>query len=447
MTSSPITRPIARARLAEIADWLVVAVAVSLPWSTSATSILLVLWLIAVVPSFEWSELRQSIAIPAAGLAIALFLFAALGMLWAHVSLYDRWQGLNGFLKLLPIPLLVAQFRRSNNGPKVFIGFLVACLVLLAASWIVTIWPQIPKESASVPVKSYMAQSLEFSVCAAVLLYIAVERARARLLVSSAILLFISLAFLFDVFFFASSRTTIGVVIGLVLAYGIWRGRWKGIAWATVSTLLVAAMLWISSPYLRQRVGGLFTEAQRFETKGTQTSTGERIVFWTKSLQMVASAPVIGHGTGSIPKLFRESDAGRTGVDAEFTNNPHNESFVVAIQLGLLGVAIFWAMWISQLMLFREPGLFSWIGVIVVVQNIIGSIGFSLLSDFTEGWLYAIGLGVTAGIVLRHTDKGTLAAPIRQTAAANLSWTSEIMQSPIPTQLESRSHGGLIPLV
>jgi hypothetical protein len=38
-----------RMRLAAVADWLMVAVAVSLPWSTSATGILLVLWLLALI--------------------------------------------------------------------------------------------------------------------------------------------------------------------------------------------------------------------------------------------------------------------------------------------------------------------------------------------------------------------------------------------------------------
>ena len=50
-----------RARLAKIADGLAVAVAVSLPWSTSATSILLVLWLIALIPTLDWADLRREL--------------------------------------------------------------------------------------------------------------------------------------------------------------------------------------------------------------------------------------------------------------------------------------------------------------------------------------------------------------------------------------------------
>ena len=45
-----------RARLRRAADGLMIAVAVSLPWSTSATGILLVIWLLAVLPTTTAGE-------------------------------------------------------------------------------------------------------------------------------------------------------------------------------------------------------------------------------------------------------------------------------------------------------------------------------------------------------------------------------------------------------
>ena len=62
-----------RARLARIADGLAVAVAVSLPWSTSATGILVVLWLLALIPTLDWAEVRRELATPAGGLPVLLF--------------------------------------------------------------------------------------------------------------------------------------------------------------------------------------------------------------------------------------------------------------------------------------------------------------------------------------------------------------------------------------
>jgi len=48
-----------RARLIPVADGLVAAIAVSLPWSTSATGILVGLWLLALLPTLDLASLRD----------------------------------------------------------------------------------------------------------------------------------------------------------------------------------------------------------------------------------------------------------------------------------------------------------------------------------------------------------------------------------------------------
>ena len=125
-----------RERLARIADGLAVALAVSLPWSTSATGILAALWLIALIPTLDVAALRRVLSTPAGGLPVLLWVLALVGMLWAFdVPMAERLDGLSSFHKLLFIPLLIAQFHRSERGPWVMNGFLVSCVVLLVLSW------------------------------------------------------------------------------------------------------------------------------------------------------------------------------------------------------------------------------------------------------------------------------------------------------------------------
>src|SRR6266536_494118 len=78
--ASSLAASLNRTRLVPIADGL--AVAVSLPWSTSATSILIVLWLIAVVPTLDVASVRREAMTPAGGLPALLWALGALGMLW-----------------------------------------------------------------------------------------------------------------------------------------------------------------------------------------------------------------------------------------------------------------------------------------------------------------------------------------------------------------------------
>jgi O-antigen ligase len=393
-----------RAQLSRIADGLMVAVAAALPWSTSATGILLVLWLLALIPTLDWPSVRRELLTPAGGLPVLLVLLGVLGMAWADVSLIERWKGLDGFAKLLVIPLLMVQFSRSGNGRPVFVGFLAACVALLIASWVVTVWPHLPKGSTdgSVAVKSYIVQSVEFTACAAGLLYLAAEAARDRRWLQVAGLLALALAFLHDILFLAISRTTLVVIPALVLAYGMrWYGR-RGLAFGVVAAVLVVAVVGIASSNVRTRVSEILTATDRHDYLGDVTSSEERFVFWKKSIRFIESAPFVGHGTGSIKELFERSTAGQTGVRSLASSNPHNQTFAVAIQLGLLGATVLWAMWASHFLLFRTRDLMAWIGLVVVTQNIVGSLFNSFLFDFTEGWFYVVGFGVAAGMVLHQ---------------------------------------------
>ena len=98
MNQAVVANMFDRTRLAPIADGLAVAVAVSLPWSTSATSILIVLWLIAVLPTLDVASVRREGMTPAGGLPVLLWALGALGILWADASWGELLQ------KLPPLP-------------------------------------------------------------------------------------------------------------------------------------------------------------------------------------------------------------------------------------------------------------------------------------------------------------------------------------------------------
>src|SRR5580704_19352226 len=76
--------------LQQVADWLAVAVVVSLPWSTSASVILIVLWLLAVLPTLAVADMRRELLTAAGGLPVLLWLFAAIGVLCADVPWVER---------------------------------------------------------------------------------------------------------------------------------------------------------------------------------------------------------------------------------------------------------------------------------------------------------------------------------------------------------------------
>lgn len=133
------------------------------------------------------------------------------------------------------------------------------------------------------------------------------------------------------------------------------------------------------------------------------TSAGLRC--WTKSLRFIADAPLIGHGTGCIRGLFEEAATGKASqASGHVVANPHNQTLSVAIQWGVPGVLILYAMWLAHLLLFRGEGSVAWAGLQVVVQNILSSLFISHLFDFQEGWMYVLGVGVAGGMLMRRRD-------------------------------------------
>jgi O-antigen ligase len=405
MTASARSGFVDRTLLTRAADALAVAVAVSLPWSTSATSILVVVWLVVLLPTLRLAELRRELTTAAGGRPVLLLLFGIAGMLWADVALIERWRGLDSFLKLLVIPLLFIQFRRSERADWVFGGYVIACVALLLASYVLVLWPELSFHFSSdfgVPVKNAPTQSGEFVTCIFGLLFLAVESFTRQQWLWLLGFLIVILAMLMDIFFVATGRTALVLILVLLVLFAIKKLSRAGILILFACTIAIGAMAWSSSPYLRGRIVQIWTDFQSYETNDVRNSSGERVEFWKKSLAFIRAAPIIGHGTGSMPALFTKSAIGQTGTAAAATTNPHNQTFAVAIQLGLIGAGVLWAMWITHLRLFRGSGLVEWIGLVVVVQNIVGSLFNSHLFDFTQGWVYVFGVGVAGGMVLKN---------------------------------------------
>ena len=407
-------------RLPLIADALAAAVAVSLPWSTTATGILITAWFAAAVLALDRGALRRAVSAAAGGLPLILLAIAVLGMAWADVSVRVRLGGLDGFLKLLFIPLLLAQMSRSEHGWWVILAFFGSATVLLLVSWCLALIPGLSWRGnyVGVPVKDYIFQSGEFALCAFALLGYGVElwRSRRRELAVAAVLL--AAIFFANVAYVELARTTLVTSSVLVLLFGFRTFGWTGMLGAAIAGCLLAGALWVSSDYLRERVIGAIDEVQVYRTEHAATSSGLRLEYWKKSIEAIPKSPIIGFGTGSIPEVLAES---ATSDGMSFgTVNPHNQIFVVAIQLGLIGTIALLAMWAAHIALFSGNGLVDWIGLAAVVQLVGSSLFNPHLSDFSQGWLYVFAVGVLGGMVQgREAARRPLAQPLRgHTAAA-----------------------------
>ncbi|QHP70670.1 O-antigen ligase domain-containing protein [Bradyrhizobium sp. LCT2] len=392
------------AALLRAADVLVILIAASLPWSTTAPSIFVGLWLLAVTPTIDWRDYAYELTRPAFALPFALLLLALLGVLWSDGAWPDRLHAIKPVAKLVLIPPLLYHFSRSERGFQVCLAFLASCALLAVFSWVVLLnpaWKIAATASSGVPVKNYIDQSQEFTLCAFALALPALTFWRGGRVIAATACLGLILLFATNMVFVAAARTAL-LYIPVLLALFAWKHLSRRAALVLLAGAVAAsALAWTTSSYLRQRITDIAVEYRHGHEDISRASTAQRLTYWRKSLHAFTEAPLIGHGTGAIKRQFERAATGESSLDAEIVSNPHNQTLNVAVQWGLLGVVLLYAMWIAQLRLFLGEGLAAWIGLAVVAQNIASSLLNSHLFDFHEGWMYVLGVGVAGGMVLK----------------------------------------------
>lgn len=400
------TRAAHRSRMA---DHLAILMALSLPWSTTIFGAFTVLWLITLVTVVDAQQFRLQLRRSAYWLPVALFSLAALGMLWADATWATRIHVVGSMVKLLAIPLLMHQFGRSEKGLIVFLAFLGSCTVLLALSWLSWFEPRIILTSdkiPGVPVKNWITQGMEFVLCifgSTALAIVMWQKQRPLAATGFALL---SAAFFLNLALVASSRTSLVSLPVLLLVSTLRYIGWRRALALYLAITIMAVLTWLLAPNLRERIESI---QQQYSLRNTQpTSVGLRLEYWTKALKFIRSAPLAGHGTGSIRSLFEREAIGKTVTNHQIVANPHNQTFYFAIEWGVIGVILLYAMWIAHFLMFTEMRWISWLGIMVVSQNVFDSLFNSHLSDYVEGWIYVMGVGVAGGIVSKVRKSSAL---------------------------------------
>ncbi|WP_369723571.1 O-antigen ligase family protein [Bradyrhizobium sp. LLZ17] len=371
------------------------------------------IWLVVLVPTVDPIELKRSFVRPESFLPAVLFALAVVGLSWTDVDRTGMAQGLGPVVKFAALPLLIYHFQRSPRGEWTFIAFLLSCSALMVLSWIVYLAPNLKigaAEVPGVPVRNYIDQTQEFALCIFALLPLLANSLRKRRAVA---------VLGYTVLLMGSAENLATVVVGrtallyfpvLILLF-VWRYLNRYTATLFLCGLICLTIASFStSTSLRQRVELSIRDYEVERHTDLATSQGLRFFYWRTSLQAIMQAPIFGHGTGSTKTIFANAAKGKEGEWANTVRNPHNQTLYVAVQWGLVGTLLLFAMWCAHVLLFLGKSFAHWLGLIVVTQNILSSLVNSHLFDFNEGWLYVLGVGVAGGAIKNASKAAALSA-------------------------------------
>jgi O-antigen ligase len=377
---------------------MAVVTAFSLPLSTSAQAIAVSIFVVLAIATLDIERFRATSRHAAAWLPAALFALILIGVTWSSAPLPVALKWVGPYAKLLLIPIVMMTAFSRKDGLQIAGGFLAACTILLVLSWASVVWPSGPWgwfNLTSVPVKDNAVQSGEFALCAFGLAYAGLGVWREN---PGRALLALTLAALFfaNALFVNISKTGIlmagALLVLLLLETQGWR---RGVLIAIPATLAIVVALSFS-PSAQVRLKQFLEGTEPVHDNRENISTASRLYFWKESRVFIASAPVIGHGTGSIASLYRGLDQSKAFGDIP---DPHNQFLHTTLQVGLVGGALLIAMWASHLALFWGSGALRAMGLAIVIQNILGSLFNSHLSTVTQGMLYCLGVGLIGALI------------------------------------------------
>ncbi len=182
--------------------------------------------------------------------------------------------------------------------------------------------------------------------------------------------------------FVTVSRTAMITLPILLAVFALLHLRLRTSVTIFCAAAILVGLAFTTSPQLRNRADLFFLDYELYMERDISTSMGLRLEYWRKSLQFFAEAPLVGHGTGSTRMLFERAATGAgQPASAQIIDNPHNQTLNVAVQWGIVGVAIRYA-----------------------VQYFCTSLFNSHLFDFHEGWMNELGVGVAGGMLIRQRD-------------------------------------------
>jgi O-antigen ligase len=383
----------------------------SIPISVALDNILLALTAVLWLASGEWKKKFAAIAAnPVALAALALFGVLAAGLLYGTRNPGDGLRFLGKYDELLFIPVFITLFQDARMRETALRWFCAAMILTFIAADATQLGllegnPLMNRSPAST---SIFKHSITHGLLAAYAAFVFALLARRELdWPRRALFAVLALVAAKNVFFVSISRTAYVVLALLALYFFFILYRKRGLAAAGLVMAVLFAAVYGGSAGFRERVDTVIADTGKWQSQWpSRESVTVRQEWYKISLGIVADHPVLGTGTGSFPRAYAEAIAGRNLTP---TQNPHNEYLLIAVQTGLIGLALLLHLFWRHLALARRLAspLETHLAHGLLITIAVGCLFNSLLLDHTEGLLYAWLTGVLfAGLQSRETGNG-----------------------------------------
>ncbi len=389
-------------RIEGLAKGSAVATLFVLPISTSGTLILFLLTTLLILLSGHWKKKFHLIrSNPMTFYFFSFFALYLIGITYSIGTDYDIKQILLKFNWLLLSPLWLPLWAEDRWRQRALNAFLITMSVTLILSYIkyfhwiesTTFWHSLNARLSdnTTVFKDYIIQSFLMSLAAMLFLYRFMQKKQ----LGYGILFVLAL---FNILLVSQSRTGY-IIFTLLLAYTLFSQltlKKAGIIFGT-SVVIMTSLLIILPNTMQQRVDHAIYDLHQWEKGHEKTSLGYRMAWQLHALELFKQRPLFGYGTGSIKTAYAhlpQQETWQTGI----VNNTSNEYLNIAVQFGSAGLLLFLGLLILQWRYsFYLPKEYGLLIQTMLIALSIGNFANSWLMDFTQGYYYALMMGVAFG--------------------------------------------------
>lgn len=339
----------ARRNLLKLGRWSVLLCLFSAPINKPATNIFIALALLCTVLGSGLRErLTAACLQPVVVGALVWLLALCFSALYAPPG-PQRWDALHLGIALL-YPLIVATLLETRQWrTRGILSFGLAVCIVLLISWFqfIGLLPQRDLALADPTYRytvfhDYTQQGIVCLILAAMAASFAqVESVRLR----KNVLWGIAAAAVINIVFLLQSRTSYLILVPLLLFWA-WRlvgGRdasWRGLALG-LFILSGATAVALMTPRVQQRLVQAQQDVLRYSAKREATSMGIRLELWKRTLPIIASAPLLGHGLGQWGPEYDAQIKDFTNYADFKMGHPHQEALLILAEQGAIGLALF----------------------------------------------------------------------------------------------------------
>ncbi len=398
----------------EVANqWLVLLLAVTIPTTTSGTSIVVALLTLIFLISGQWRQKYQLLRqYPVVVIALLLLGCLLLGISYSSAPWHDIVGRLGKYRRLLFIPILIPIFNQGHMRQKalnVFIGVMMIILFLTYLKFYGYLSLNLtPKPSPTTIFYYHTFNSVTYSFLFFIFGCYAFQYPKHRMVLCIAM---ITIAwYLLEV---CTGRTGLLTFFGLIvlLMWRLYQQNRKACCIALLG-LIATLVLLVSIPnnLTREIAGTRYAANTYIQKHGKQfdpyLKKGTRLEFYSTSWLMLRDHPgfmhwLVGLGTGSFKSAYaacyhKYQQALHLNC---ITDNPHDQFIELFVEIGLAGV-------ILLLLLYRAIGVYSvnaltlsrYLGQGLMLVLIIDSLFNVPLMEHADSIFYAYFIAMFAGV-------------------------------------------------